>query len=88
MKPELYILKLSNGQYYIGSTPDFNRRLFEHQVGKVISTKGKRPVKVVFRKSFPSLKLVRQIEYKIKSYKNKNIIRQIVKDQVIRLAGS
>jgi len=84
MKPELYILGLSNGQYYVGSTPDFNRRLTEHQNGKVISTKGKRPVKVVFRKSFSDLKIARQVEYKIKSYKNKNIIRQIIKDKEIK----
>jgi len=83
MNPELYILELANSQYYIGSTSDFNRRLFEHQSGKVISTKSKRPVKIVFRKSFPSLKTARQVEYKIKSYKNKNIIKQIIKDQEI-----
>ncbi len=88
MKPELYILELSNGQYYIGSTANFDRRILEHQYGKVISTKGKRPVKTVFHKSFMSLKLARQVEYKIKSYKNKNIIRQIIKDQKIHFTGS
>jgi len=88
MKPELYILELSNCQYYIGSTINFDRRLFEHQLGKVISTKGKRPVKAVFHKEFDTIKQARQTEYKLKKYKNKNIIRQIIKDQKIHFMGS
>jgi len=88
MKPELYILELSNKQYYIGSTSDFRRRLTEHQAGKCISTKGKLPLKVAFRKEFDTLKLARQVEYKIKSYKSKLIVQAIVKDQLIHFLGS
>lgn len=88
MKPELYILELSNGQYYVGSTDNFDRRLLQHQHGKVISTKGKRPVMVALRESFLCLKLARQVEYKLKSYKNKDIIKQIIKDQKINFVGS
>lgn len=83
MKPELYILELSNGQFYIGSTSDIKKRLIEHESGKVISTKGKLPIKLVFQKQFTTLKQARQVEYKLKSYKNKNIIQRIVTDQKI-----
>jgi putative endonuclease len=88
MKPELYILQLSNGKYYIGSTANFHRRISEHQNGKVISTKSKRPIKVVFRVEFDTLKQARQVEYKLKSYKNRNIIARIVRDQNINFLGS
>ena len=88
MKPELYILELSNGQYYIGSTSNLSRRFNDHQTGKVISTKGKRPIRCVFRKEFGTLKEARQIEYKIKSFKNKSIVKRIIKDQLIQFLGS
>ncbi len=35
-----------------------------------------------------SLKQARQIEYKLKKYKNKKIIEQIIKDQKIFLKGT
>ncbi len=88
MKPELYILKLSNGQYYIGSTPNFECRIYQHNNGQVKSTKGKIPAKVTFRKSFVTLKQARQVEYKLKSYKNKKIIQQIIEDQKINFLGA
>ncbi len=84
MKPELYILELSIGQYYIGSTSDLNRRILEHERGKVTSTKGKRPLRIVFRRELSSIKEARQIEYKLKSYKNKKIVKQIIADQKIK----
>jgi len=34
----VYILKLSNGDYYIGRTDDLKRRLQEHKAGFVEST--------------------------------------------------
>ena len=88
MKPELYILKMSNGQFYIGSTPDLSRRFFEHCEGKVVSTKGKLPVEIVFHREFKTLRDARQAEYKLKSFKNKSIIERIVKDQLILFLGS
>lgn len=84
MNPEVYILKLANGQYYIGSTSDFNCRLLDHQNGRVNSTKGKLPAVVVFRMQVDSLKLARQIEYKIKSKKSRKIVEQIIADQQIK----
>lgn len=88
MKPELYILELSNNQFYVGSTPDLNRRFTEHLNGKVISTKGKLPAKIVFQREFDTLKQARQVEFKLKAFKNKDIIKHIIKDQLIRFLGS
>jgi len=88
MKPVLYILELSNNQYYVGSTQNFDRRFYQHESGKVRSTKGKLPLKVVFQKEFTTLKQARQAEYKLKSYKNKQIIQQIIEDQQIKFMGA
>ena len=43
----VYILKCINGSYYAGHTTDIERRLIEHNSGKVHYTKDKRPVKLV-----------------------------------------
>ena len=42
----VYFLELSNGDIYVGSTPDLKRRFRSHQDGQVQSTKAHRPVKL------------------------------------------
>lgn len=43
----VYVLKLKNGDYYIGSTENIQRRLKEHNQGLVDSTKPSLPYKLV-----------------------------------------
>ena len=43
----VYILKCSNDSLYTGHTTDIERRIVEHNAGKVHYTKDKRPVKLV-----------------------------------------
>jgi putative endonuclease len=43
----VYILKCTNTFYYVGQTTDLDRRLTEHNSGKVRYTKDKRPVRLV-----------------------------------------
>jgi len=43
----VYILQLKNGDLYKGSTDDLQRRIAEHQNGKVKSTKHYRPVTLI-----------------------------------------
>lgn len=40
----VYFLELSNGQIYVGSTNDIERRVKSHQDKKVLSTKNYTPV--------------------------------------------
>jgi predicted GIY-YIG superfamily endonuclease len=40
----VYFLQLRNGDIYVGSTNDLQRRLASHQNGKVLSTQAYRPV--------------------------------------------
>ena len=78
----LYILKSKkNDRFYIGSTNDMERRLNEHNSGKTKSLKYLRPLEVVFLKEFENERDARQMEKKLKKFKNKNILEKIVADQ-------
>ena len=85
MTPEVYILQCANARYYIGSTNNLERRMQEHIQGKVKATKNLRPIKLVFHQQFENLTKTRQTEYRLKSYKNKNIIENIIKDGIIKI---
>jgi putative endonuclease len=88
MKGYLYILKsLKNGKYYIGSTDNLERRLIEHNSGSEKSkfTKNNRPFELVFSQEYESLKIARKIEYKLKSFKSRKIIEEIIKDGICNL---
>ena len=81
----VYILQSEkNGRYYIGSTNNLERRIVEHNGGKTISLKYLRPLKLVFQKEFPTLAAARNAEQKLKKYKNRSIIEQIIRDGIIR----
>ena len=49
----VYVLysELDNG-FYTGSTPDLRRRFREHCDGKVVSTKSRRPLKLIYYEAF------------------------------------
>jgi len=78
MKSKVYILKLKNDQYYVGSINCLERRLNEHNSGLVKSTKYKIPAKIVFHQEFSSLTKTRKIEYKIKKQKSRKIVEEII----------
>ena len=45
----VYILiSVKDGNFYIGSTGDLHRRMSEHNLGKVESTKNRRPFKLIY----------------------------------------
>lgn len=63
----VYILKsLKDQKHYIGSTSDLKRRFREHQNGQVISTKPRRPFKLVYYEAYESLLLARKRERSLK----------------------
>lgn len=48
-----YVLySLKDNKLYIGSTSDLRKRLKEHSGGKVFSTKGRLPIKLIFYEAF------------------------------------
>ncbi|MBI3631739.1 MAG: GIY-YIG nuclease family protein [Candidatus Staskawiczbacteria bacterium] len=82
----LYILQSEkNGRYYIGSTNNLKRRIIEHNSGKTRSLKYLIPLKIVFSKEYKQEHETKQMEKKLKKFKNRNIIKRIVAEQELKL---
>jgi len=74
-----YLLKLSNHDYYAGSTEDLGQRLEYHQSGKVPHTSKFRSVKLVWYAGFASKELALSFEKYLKSssgkaFRNKHLL--------------
>ena len=74
MKWWLYILLLGNGQYYVGSTNDLERRIAQHKSWKVLSTKWKLPLEPLFTREYETLSEARSAEYQLKKKKSRKYI--------------
>ena len=62
-----YVLKVSGGGWYIGSTNDLERRLKEHLEGRVQSTRHKLPVVLVYFEACRSEAAARAREKQLKT---------------------
>ncbi len=63
----VYILKSKiDNDNYIGSTNDLRRRLLEHNNGKVISTKNRRPFELRYYESYYNENDARNREFSLK----------------------
>lgn len=74
----IYILKSIAGRYYIGSTNNIDKRLKEHNLGKTRSTKNFRPWHIVYSEQFSNIAEARKRENKIKSWKSRKAIENLV----------
>jgi len=81
----VYILRLNNGQYYLGSTSDLDKRLIEHNSGKTKGIRYKLPATLIFHQEFETIEQARQTEYKIKKMKSRKIIERIIEDGEIKI---
>jgi len=64
----MYILECADGSYYIGSTKDLARRLWQHEQGLGGKyTSGRRPVKLVYSEEYT---LVREAYFREKQVQN------------------
>lgn len=75
----VYILRLSDNSFYIGSAADLKRRLTDHKHGLVSSTKNFRPVKLVYFCGFVKKVTAMKFEKYLKSssgfaFRNKHLI--------------
>jgi putative endonuclease len=74
----VYILKSGKDNwYYVGSTNNLDRRIQEHNLGKVQSTKSHRPLILVYKEEYAKEDKARSREFEIKK-------RRIVKEQIIK----
>lgn len=80
--PTVYVLRsIKDKRTYVGSTDNFQRRLHQHNSGKVTSTKHRAPFQVLFTEEFEILEEARKRELwyksgagrrKLKEYFNSN----------------
>jgi len=74
----VYILELSNGKYYIGSTRNYNERLERHRIWWVQSTSKYLPFELRICKQYKSYAEAYAIERKLKNSKSRKIIEQYI----------
>lgn len=68
----VYILQCRDGTFYTGSTTDIGRRLNEHNSGKGGNyTRVRRPVKIIYKKSYPDRSTAQKREAQIKGLTRK-----------------
>ena len=75
-----YLLKLSNGDIYSGSTDNLTKRFEKHQLGHVPHTSKFRPVKMIWYLAFETKQLALSFEKYLKSssgkaFRNKHLIK-------------
>ena len=72
-------------KYYIGSTTDTDRGLYQHNHKHTYTTTRMKTRKLVFLEKFDSLELARKIELRLKNLKRKDYINKIIKDGYIKI---
>ncbi|MFA6169522.1 MAG: GIY-YIG nuclease family protein [Candidatus Margulisiibacteriota bacterium] len=80
MKYFVYILQSQKDQkYYIGQTSDLNRRIFEHNRGKVFSTRNRIPFELIYSEECATkIEAIRK-EKHFKSYKKtKDLLKHLL----------
>ena len=79
----VYILRSKcDGNLYIGYTTDLKKRFQEHQAGKVVSTKPRRPLGLVFYEGYKSMADVNRREKYLKTSKGKSFLQLMLRDSL------
>lgn len=82
-----YILECANGQYYVGSTNDLERRLQEHQAGLGCRFTSKHlPVRLVYYEEFQSVEAAFERERQLHGWSRAKK-EALIKGEVERLPG-
>lgn len=72
----VYIIKMSDGEFYVGSTNDLKRRIKEHSKGKIRTTKWRLPVILEAYIAVKSETTARQLEKYLKTSSGKTALRK------------
>ena len=76
----IYILLLSNKQVYTGFTATLRKRIQQHKVGSVKSTKLRRPVKLIHYEAYLKESDARRREKYLKTTEGKRFLKQQIRD--------
>jgi tRNA/rRNA methyltransferase len=94
-----YMLRCSNGHYYIGHTDDLDARIAQHQAGTIAGyTANRRPVTLVWSDRFPDRDQAFAVERQVKSWSRAKkealikgdweAVRSLARKPVLRYAAS
>ena len=85
----VYILKsIRDNKYYTGSTNNIERRLEEHNLGKVKSTKFRIPLELIYLEKFNSYKEARNREFFFKTPKGSKERNKLLLISGVEQSGS
>ncbi|MBU0629511.1 MAG: GIY-YIG nuclease family protein [Candidatus Margulisbacteria bacterium] len=75
----MYILRSKkNGKYYVGATHCLEKRLRQHNAGKIRSTKGLIPLEIVYSESYTTNSEARKRESCLKRRKSRKFIESLI----------
>jgi len=86
----VYLLQsLKNRDLYVGYTKNLEKRFIEHQKGKVLSTKGRRPLSLIYYEAYRSNKDARNREKFLKTGRGREFVKKnIIYSRVSAQGGS
>ena len=74
------LLSLKDRRFYIGLTSNNRRRFLEHQRGKNISTRNRRPLELIFYEAYLNKEDAMRRERYFKTNKGKTTLKQMLKN--------
>jgi predicted GIY-YIG superfamily endonuclease len=73
-----YMLRCSDGSYYVGQTDDIARRVSQHEAGAVVGyTATRLPIRLVWFEEFPTREEAKAAESQIKNWSRKKKVALI-----------
>ena len=77
----VYVLRsFKDGLFYIGFSEDVKTREYDHNMGKNISTKNRRPLELIFYEAYLNKADALRRETYFKTTKGKTTLRQMLKE--------
>ena len=78
----VYVLKCNNGDLYIGYSDDLKKRVTAHKLGKVTSTKGKRPVELIYYEAYRNRRDATKREYELKTGQQREFLKMRLRNSI------
>jgi len=73
----VYVLRSEkDGNYYIGSTREIEKRIRSHRAGRVRSTKRRRPLRLIYTEKYESITEARKRENFLKSGQGRKWLKE------------
>jgi len=83
----VYFLFLNNHKIYKGFTIDLKRRIEEHKLGKIVSTKNKKPILIHYEAYLLKADSTRREKF-LKTTEGRRLLKQQLKDLLNDLGSS